>query len=172
MLFNSFEFLIFLISVFSLYWLAGGNKKLQNRILFVSGYIFYGAWDYRFLSLLLFSTCLDYYSALRISREDNARARRNWLILSVGVNLGLLGFFKYYNFFIESSVSLLTTIGLQPNLWTLKIILPIGISFYTFHGLSYVFDVYNRKIGPTRDYTDYSVFVCFFPLLVAEYLSC
>lgn len=168
MLFNSLEFAVFLIIVFSLYWfVAGNNFRVQNVILLASSYLFYGWWDYRFLFLLIFSTFLDYFTGLKIHESDSARARKVWLYISVLVNLGFLGLFKYYNFFIESFTTVLDSIGFQAHPATLSIILPVGISFYTFHGLSYVFDIYNKKITPTRNFVDYSLFVSFFPLLVA-----
>jgi alginate O-acetyltransferase complex protein AlgI len=168
LLFNSIDFAIFLPIVFALYWLIPTNRLArQNLLLLVSSYVFYGWWDYRFLFLLAFSTLLDYFSGLKIAAADSQRERKFWMILSVVVNLGFLGFFKYYNFFIESFAGLLTGLGVQANPWTLQIILPVGISFYTFHGLSYVFDCYNRKVSPVTNFIDYAVFVCFFPLLVA-----
>jgi alginate O-acetyltransferase complex protein AlgI len=168
MLFNSFEFLVFLPLVFILYWLIPIRKThLQNLLLLISSYVFYSWWDYRFLFLLVFSTLLDYYTGIKIFESKRNFTRKLWLIISVSVNLGFLGFFKYYNFFIDSFSTAITSIGLQPNIWSLKIILPVGISFYTFHGLSYVFDIYNKKIHPTYNFTNYSLFVSFFPLLVA-----
>jgi D-alanyl-lipoteichoic acid acyltransferase DltB (MBOAT superfamily) len=168
MLFNSIEFAIFFPIVFILYWfVAKNNLKAQNLILLVSSYLFYGWWDYRFLFLLIFSTFLDYFTGLKIYDAQTVRWKKIWLCISVVVNLGFLGFFKYYNFFVDSFATGLQSLGLQPNIWTLNIILPVGISFYTFHGLSYVFDIYNKKYIPTRNFVDYSVFVSFFPLLVA-----
>lgn len=117
--------------------------------------------------LLGFSTFLDYFSGLKIDQSDTPAKKKFWLILSVGLNLGFLGFFKYYNFFVESFAELLSAVGFTPHLTTLSIILPVGISFYTFHGLSYVFDIYFGKIKPTRNWIDYTLFVSFFPLLVA-----
>ncbi|HRP54767.1 MBOAT family O-acyltransferase [Agriterribacter sp.] len=130
-------------------------------------YLFYSFWDWRFLFLLAFSTFLDFFTGLRISNATSAAKRKTWLFISVFVNLGFLGFFKYYNFFIESFADLLGAMGLKAHLTTLNIILPVGISFYTFHGLSYVFDIYNNKIRPTTNWIDYALFVSFFPLLVA-----
>jgi alginate O-acetyltransferase complex protein AlgI len=140
---------------------------MQNFLLLIASYFFYGWWDYRFLFLLIFSTLLDYYTGQKIYESEGIQRKRFWLFISVIVNLGFLGFFKYYNFFIDSFSSGLNVLGFRANIWTLKIILPVGISFYTFHGLSYVFDIYNGKFKPTRDFIDYSVFVSFFPLLVA-----
>ena len=168
MLFNSFEYLIFLPVVFILYWSIKPNQyKWQNVLLIVASYIFYGWWDYRFLFLLIFSTSLDFFTGLKIFQAQTTNHKKIWLFISIFINLGFLGFFKYYNFFIDSFSELLATFGFQPNIWSLKIILPVGISFYTFHGLSYVLDIYNGKIKPTKNIIDYSLFVSFFPLLVA-----
>lgn len=168
MLFNTIEFLVFLPIVYALYWLIKSDKvKWQNILLLLSSYFFYGCWDWRFLFLLAFSTFLDFYTGLKIHRSQSNATRKTWLIISVGTNLGFLGFFKYYNFFAESFASLLENFGLHPHFATLQVILPVGISFYTFHGLSYVFDIYNRKIEPNTNPVNYSLFVSFFPLLVA-----
>src|SRR6187455_2752939 len=160
MQFDSFAFAIFFVVFFSLYWVFSKQLSIQNGLLLISSYIFYAWWDYRFLFLLIFSTLLDYVTGWKIA-QSNSRGRVIWLLISVIVNLGFLGFFKYYNFFIDSFSTLLNSAGLQANIWTLKIILPVGISFYTFHGLSYVFDIYNKKIAPTKNYIDYAVFVSF-----------
>ncbi len=168
MLFNSIEFAVFLPVVFILYWLLPRNTvKYQNILVLIASYFFYGCWDWRFLGLLSFSTLLDFYSGLRIHNSRSEGARKRWLIASVTINLGFLAYFKYFGFFVESFAELLSSNGLQAYSSTLNIILPIGISFYTFHGLSYVFDIYNRKITPTTNFIDYALFVSFFPLLVA-----
>lgn len=168
MLFNSLSFVIFLPIVFILYWFVTHKSlKAQNVLLLIASYYFYSCWDWRFLFLLAFSTFLDYFTGLKIYQSDRQLMRKIWLILSVGINLGFLGFFKYYNFFAESFADLIGQFGMRPNVSTLHIILPVGISFYTFHGLSYVFDIYNRKIEPTTNWVQYSLFVSFFPLLVA-----
>lgn len=168
MLFNSINYAIFLPVVFILYWfVTQGKLKWQNIMLLTASYFFYGCWDWRFVFLLAFSTLLDYYSGHAIYNSKTKSTKKFWLILSVAINLGFLGVFKYYNFFIESFASLLGGIGLEANLSTLQVILPIGISFYTFHGLSYVFDIYNDKIEPTTNLVNYTLFVSFFPLLVA-----
>lgn len=168
MLFNSLSFAIFFPIVFLTYWaLNKKNYKWQNIFLLLASYFFYGCWDWRFVFLLAFSTALDYFSGLKIYDSQNKATRKTWLIISVGLNLAFLGFFKYYNFFIDSFADLLRNIGFEPHYSTLNIILPVGISFYTFHGLSYVFDIYNNKIKPTRNIVDYTLFVSFFPLLVA-----
>jgi D-alanyl-lipoteichoic acid acyltransferase DltB (MBOAT superfamily) len=168
MLFNSLNFAIFLPIVFLLYWFATKeNLKFQNILLLVSSYFFYACWDWRFLFLLIFSTLLDYFTGIKMSDAKNQNLKKFWFWLSISVNLGFLGVFKYYNFFAESFASALDNIGLHVNPWTLKVILPVGISFYTFHGLSYVIDIYKDRIKAEKNFIDYSVFVSFFPLLVA-----
>jgi D-alanyl-lipoteichoic acid acyltransferase DltB (MBOAT superfamily) len=166
MLFNSFQYLLFLPFVFILYWVLK-RYIVQNAFLLVVSYFFYGCWDWRFLFLLIFSTFLDYYTGLKISESVSKKNRKSWLLISVVVNLGFLSFFKYFNFFSHSFSLLLSNVGLQVNEASLNIILPVGISFYTFHGLSYVFDIYYGKIKPTHNYINYSLFVSYFPLLVA-----
>jgi len=168
MLFNSLNFAIFLPIVFILYWFATrGNLRLQNILLLVSSYFFYACWDWRFMFLLIFSTLLDYYTGIKIHEASNHKNKKFWLWLSIGINLGFLGVFKYYNFFASSFAEGLSMLGFKANLGTLQILLPVGISFYTFHGLSYVIDIYKDRIKPERNFVDYSVFVSFFPLLVA-----
>ncbi len=168
MLFNSINFALFLPVVFLLYWFATkGNFRLQNILLLVSSYFFYACWDWRFLFLLIFSTLLDYYTGIKIHEASVRKKKLFWLWLSIGVNLGFLGVFKYYNFFAASFADGLSLMGIKANLGSLQVILPVGISFYTFHGLSYVLDLYKDRIKPERNFIDYSVFVSFFPLLVA-----
>lgn len=168
MLFNSINFAIFLPVVFVLYWLINKkNIKYQNILLLISSYFFYACWDWRFLFLLVFSTLLDYFTGLKMDDAKNLQTKKIWFWLSISINLGFLGIFKYYNFFAESFAIAISHFGLQVNPWTLKVILPIGISFYTFHGLSYVIDIYKNRIIAEKNFIDYSVFVCFFPLLVA-----
>lgn len=168
MLFNSLDFALFLPVVFILYWfVTSKNLKAQNLLLLVSSYFFYAFWDYRFLFLLMFSTVLDYYSGIRMSEAKTHRAKTTWFWLSIIINLGFLGVFKYFNFFASSFADMLALWGFKADFWTLNLILPVGISFYTFHGLSYVIDIYKDRIKPERDFINYSVFVCFFPLLVA-----
>ncbi|WP_309640878.1 MBOAT family O-acyltransferase [Flavobacterium sp.] len=168
MLFNSLNFAIFLPVVFVLYWfIANKNLKLQNLLLLVSSYFFYAFWDWRFLFLLVFSTLLDYFTGLKMSQTQNQTTKKTWFWISIIVNLGFLGVFKYYNFFAASFATAISNFGLYVNPWTLKVILPVGISFYTFHGLSYVIDIYKDRIKAEKNFIDYSVFVSFFPLLVA-----
>jgi D-alanyl-lipoteichoic acid acyltransferase DltB (MBOAT superfamily) len=133
----------------------------------ISSYYFYACWDYRFLFLLFFSTLLDFYSGLKIESAKTPKAAKQWLVLSIGINLGFLGLFKYYDFFATSFASALSDLGVEANPVLLNVILPVGISFYTFHGLSYVLDIYFNKIKAERDFVEYGVFVSFFPLLVA-----
>lgn len=168
MLFNSFSFAVFLPIVFILYWFVGKrNLGIQNVILLASSYFFYACWDYRFLFLLIFSTLLDYYTGIKMYSAQNEVKKKLWFWLSIGINLGFLGVFKYYNFFVSSFADALSILGIHTNYWTLQLILPVGISFYTFHGLSYVIDIYKNRIKPEVNFIDYSVFVSFFPLLVA-----
>ncbi len=168
MLFNSLSFAIFLPVVFILYWfVTNKNLRFQNILLLVASFFFYACWDYRFLFLLVFSIALDYFTGIKMYEARNRNMKKFWFWVSIGVNLGFLGFFKYYNFFEESFADALSLLGIKTNFWTLRIILPVGISFYTFHGLSYVIDIYKDRIKPERDFINYAVFVSFFPLLVA-----
>ncbi len=168
MLFNSLSFAIFLPIVFILYWFVlRGRKKEQNILLLASSFYFYACWDWRFLFLLVFSIGLDYFSGLQIERSKSKKTATFWLVLSIAINLGFLGFFKYYNFFADSFADLIGGLGFVVHPWTLKIILPVGISFYTFHGLSYIIDVYKKKIKAERNFIEYALFVSYFPLLVA-----
>lgn len=167
MLFNSISFAIFLPIVFILYWIFRKSRKIQNLLLLVASFYFYGCWDWRFLFLLGFSIFLDYFSGIQIEKSKTPSLRKMWLWISIGINLGFLGFFKYYNFFVESFADFLSQLGFSSNPWVLKIILPVGISFYTFHGLSYIIDVYKKRIPAENNLIDYAVFVSFFPLLVA-----
>ena len=168
MLFNSIDFAIFFPLVFLLYWfVAQKNLKLQNALIVVASYVFYGWWDWRFLSLILFSTIIDYVVGQKLRDEEKETKRKALLWTSIIVNLGFLGFFKYYNFFLENFVSAFSLFGMQINANSLNIILPVGISFYTFQTLSYTIDVYKKKLEPTQDFIAFSAFVCFFPQLVA-----
>ena len=168
MLFNSIDFAIFLPIVFILYWfVANKNLKLQNFLIVAASYLFYGWWDYRFLSLILFSTIVDYAVGQKLRTEEKQSKRKILLWTSIIVNLGFLGFFKYYNFFLENFVSAFSLFGMEINSNSLNIILPVGISFYTFQTLSYTIDVYRKKLEPTKDFIAFSAFVCFFPQLVA-----
>ncbi|WP_146947855.1 MBOAT family O-acyltransferase [Cyclobacterium qasimii] len=168
MLFNSIDFAIFLPIVFILYWLVSSKSlKLQNFLIVAASYLFYGWWDWRFLSLILFSTVVDYAIGNRLKIEGNPTKRKVLLYTSIFVNLGFLGFFKYYNFFLDNFISAFSFFGTEINASSLNIILPVGISFYTFQTLSYSIDVYKRKLEPTDDFIAFSAFVSFFPQLVA-----
>jgi len=168
MFFNSLAFAIFLPIVFVLYWFVfNKNKTTQNTLLIIASYYFYSCWDWRFLFLLVFSTFLDYYTGIRIEKSQKESGRKFWFWLSIGVNLGFLGMFKYYNFFANSFAELLQGLGLRTSPFLLDVVLPVGISFYTFHGLSYVIDIYYKRIKAEYNFIDYSLFVSYFPLLVA-----
>lgn len=168
MFFNSLAFAIFLPVVFFLYWFVfNKTKNTQNALLIIASYYFYSCWDWRFLFLLVFSTFLDYYTGIRIEKSANDKARKFWFWLSIVVNLGFLGVFKYFNFFSDSFAQLLTSVGFKASPILLNVILPVGISFYTFHGLSYVIDIYYKRIKAEYNFVDYSLFVSYFPLLVA-----
>lgn len=170
MLFNSIEFLLFLPVVFCLYWfVTNRNLRLQNALVILASYVFYGAWDWRFLGLIFLSSLVDFLIGRQMGAlPEEAERQRKWLLrLSLLVNLGLLGVFKYYNFFTDSLIDLLTSIGVEANFRTLHIILPVGISFYTFQTLSYTIDIYRGKIEPTQDPIAFFAFVSFFPQLVA-----
>ncbi|MHA3788827.1 MBOAT family O-acyltransferase [Flavobacterium hauense] len=168
MLFNSIQFAFFLPIVFLLYWWIGPkNLRKQNILLFAASYFFYACWDWRFLFLLMFSTLLDYYTGLKMEDAKSQKIKKIWFWISICINLGFLGTFKYYNFFAESFADAVSNFGLTVNPTTLNIILPVGISFYTFHGLSYVIDIYKGRITAEKNFIDYALFVSFFPLLVA-----
>lgn len=167
MLFNSFEFLLFFPIFYILYWFVF-NKKVstQNILILISSYFFYAWWDWRFLGLLALSTILDYTYGFYVNSKNRIRAKI-FLWLSIINNLGILAIFKYYNFFALQFQEILNSLHIHADVVLLNLILPIGISFYTFHGMSYIFDIYNKKQVPIKSFVDYSVFVSFFPLLVA-----
>jgi alginate O-acetyltransferase complex protein AlgI len=167
MIFNSLEFLLFLPTVFFIYWIIlKNNQKGQNIILLIASYFFYGWWDWRFLGLLALSTFLDYFYGFGVASTNKKKAKF-YLWLSIINNLGILAVFKYYNFFVEQFALGFSQLGIHAEPTLLNIILPVGISFYTFHGMSYVFDIYRDKQKPISNLIDYSLFVSFFPLLVA-----
>lgn len=183
MLFNSFAFAVFLPLVFILYWAVFNRKNvaLRNLFLLASSYLFYGWWDWRFLSLIIFSSLLDFCLGQKLASlnrcEDETtdenlhhalkRRKKRWLMVSIVVNLGFLGFFKYFGFFTESLAALLSTAGVTLSAATLNIVLPVGISFYTFQTLSYTIDIYKRQAQPTKSWIQFFAFVSFFPQLVA-----
>src|SRR5579872_2459000 len=173
MVFNSLQFLWFFPVVYGLYRacpaMFGVERGLraQNWLLLVASYYFYAAWDYRFVALLAASTIVDYTCGLAMDRITGQRRRRIVMTLSITFNLSLLGFFKYFNFFADNLAALFVALGWHPDFVTLRVLLPIGISFYTFVTMSYVIDVYRREIRPTRNFVDFAVFVAYFPHLVA-----
>lgn len=168
MLFNSLDFALFLPVVFILYWfVTKKNLKLQNLLIVVASYFFYGWWDWRFLSLLLFSTMVDYLVGRTLAVTKTPYHRKLLLWCSILVNLGFLGFFKYYNFFLDNFKQAFSFFGMEWNVSGLEIVLPVGISFYTFQTLSYTIDVYKKKLEPTKDFIAFAAFVSFFPQLVA-----
>ncbi|MGK2855851.1 MAG: MBOAT family O-acyltransferase [Thermoanaerobaculia bacterium] len=167
MLFQSFPFLfVFLPVTLLLYW-AGSSRVWRQSVLLVSSYIFYGYWDYRFCGLLLFSSVVDYVVGLQIERSGSPAGKRAWLLLSIATNLTLLGFFKYWDFFADSTNRVLSSVGMASSLPLFQIILPIGISFYTFQTMSYTIDVYRGKTQATRSLVKFLAFVSLFPQLVA-----
>ncbi len=165
MLFNSFVFLMFAVVVFALH--AALPRRFRNTFLLLSSYVFYGSWDARFLSLLLFSTLVDFAVGKRLGETQNTSLRKRLLGISLVCNLGVLAFFKYFNFFLSSAEELLRAVGLDSALPHLSIILPVGISFYTFQTLSYTIDVYRRQLKPTDSLIDFALYISFFPQLVA-----
>tara|TARA_B100000768_G_C11284815_1_gene381671 strand:- start:11383 stop:12819 length:1437 start_codon:yes stop_codon:yes gene_type:complete len=168
MFFNSIDFAIFLPIVFILYWfVTAKHLKLQNLLLVGASYFFYAFWDWRFLSLIVFSTVLDFIVGLLLEKENNQGRRKLYLLISVVVNLGFLGFFKYFNFFLENFIEVYSLFGMSLRASSLQIILPVGISFYTFQTMSYTIDVYRKNLKPTKNFIAFSAFVSFFPQLVA-----
>jgi alginate O-acetyltransferase complex protein AlgI len=168
LLFNSLVFALFLPFTFAVFWgLNRYSLKVQNFFLFIMSYLFYGWWDWRFLGLIIFSTVVDFIAGIMIDSSDDPRKRKIFLFVSMATNLTTLGFFKYYNFFIASLISGLQQVGINIDTWSLNIILPVGISFYTFQSMSYAIDIYRRELKATKDPVAFFTFVCFFPQLVA-----
>jgi alginate O-acetyltransferase complex protein AlgI len=165
MFFNSLAFALFLPTVVGLYWAS--PQRWRVPLLLTASYVFYGWWDVRFLALIMLSTVVDWFVAKRLGAMPDGARRRRWLWVSLVGNLGMLAFFKYWNFFTDSAANLLTSLGVEPNLPMLRIILPVGISFYTFQTLSYVIDVYRRDLEPEPSLVQFALFVSFFPQLVA-----
>jgi len=166
MLFVEFRFFWFFLAVFTVYWSLRRNDSRKLWLL-VCSYFFYACWNWKFLFLIMASSGLDYLVGTMLARTENPRARRGWLILSLTANLGTIAFFKYYNFFVTSAAALLAWLGLHPSLHTLNIIIPVGVSFYTFHSMSYTIDVYRRKLKPVSSILDLACFIGFFPQMVA-----
>lgn len=164
-LFHSVQFMMFFAVVFSVYWLM--PQRHRNKLLLAASYIFYASWDWRFLSLVLISTLVDYICGLQIHKTDDKRVRKLYLGLSITINLSLLCFFKYFNFFLDNLYVILHWLGLTINPISLQIILPLGISFYTFQTMSYSLDIYRKKIEPTRNFCDFALFVSYFPQMIA-----
>lgn len=166
MLFVEFRFFWFFLAVFAVYWSLRENRSRKIWLLLCS-YFFYACWNWKFLFLIMASSGLDYLVGTMLARTGNPQARRGWLILSLTANLGTIAFFKYYNFFVTSAAALLTWLGLHPSLHTLNIIIPVGVSFYTFHSMSYTIDVYRGKLKPVSSILDLACFIGFFPQMVA-----
>jgi len=168
MLFNSIDFAVFLPVVFVLYWfVAKSNLTAQNTLIVLASYIFYGWWDYRFLALIFFSSVVDFTVGYLLGTREYVKSRKFLLWISIVVNLGFLGFFKYFNFFQENFIEAFTFFGYTLKGYSLNIILPVGISFYTFQTLSYTIDVYKRRLEPTSNFISFLAYVSFFPQLVA-----
>lgn len=168
MSFVSLQFALFLPLVFLLYWFVFRQLKWQNLLLLVASYVFYGWWDWRFLCLIFFTTLCSYASGLLIEKNDGNRKLQKWISAgNIIVNLLILGVFKFYNFFVGSLATLLSQFGMSVDWPTANIILPVGISFYTFQALSYSIDIYKGKIKASRDFVAFVAFISFFPQLVA-----
>jgi alginate O-acetyltransferase complex protein AlgI len=167
MLFNTFQFAYFFAALLPIYWLLRNRFRWQNVLLLAAGYYFYACWNPKFLALLVISTLMDYWCGIMVDRIEEPRRRKMFVALSMALNLGMLGYFKYYNFFAESLQLALARGGVSVSLAQLNVVLPIGISFYTFQSMSYVIDVYRKHIKPTRNIIEFATFVSFFPHLVA-----
>lgn len=168
MLFNSFEFLLFLPIVFLLYWFVFKSRKIQNLFLVIASYVFYGWWDWRFLFLIAITSICSYASGILLEHYEGRR-KWQWTVsfANITLNLLILGVFKYYNFFMDSLEAVFRSAGYQIDWVTLDVILPVGISFYTFQALSYTIDVYKKKLPATHDIVEFFAYICFFPQLVA-----
>ena len=165
MTFNSITFFGFLVIILCLYYVL--THRWQNRMLLVAGYVFYGWWDARFLLLLALTTAVDYTVAQQIEDAGNRNSARRWLWVSIITNLSILGFFKYFNFFVDSTAGMLEWLGFRASLPTIRILLPVGISFYTFKEMAYTIDVYRGQLKACRNFVDFALFVSYFPELVA-----
>ena len=167
MLFNTFHFAYFFAILFPAYWILRKHYKAQNLLLLLAGYYFYACWEWRFLGLLIFSTVMDFACGLAVDRIEEPKKRKTFVAISMVLNLGMLGYFKYMNFFAASMQVALAKMGWNVPLWHIQVVLPIGISFYTFQSMSYVIDVYRKDIKPTKNLLEFATFVSFFPHLVA-----
>lgn len=167
MLFNSLDFAVFFPIIFVIYWLVAQNKTARNILLLVASYVFYGWWDWRFLFLIFISSLVDFMIGQSINNASTKKKKKIFLLVSLIVNLGFLCYFKYANFFIETFVDSFRLFGKELEVSTLNIILPVGISFYTFQTLSYTIDIYRKQLEPTKDALSFFTFVAFFPQLVA-----
>lgn len=168
MLFNSIDFAVFLPIVFILYWFVlQKNLRIQNFLLLIASYFFYGLWDWHFLSLIIFSSFIDFFIGLGLYKYKNIKTRKFLLFTSIFINIGFLAVFKYFNFFVDNFIQAFSLFGIEMHKTTLNIILPVGISFYTFQTLSYSIDIYRKKLTPTKDIIAFFAFVSFFPQLVA-----
>lgn len=167
MLFNSLQFFVFFSCVWVAYWTIHKNIQLRNILILAASYYFYASWDWRFLSLIIISTITDYYCGKKIYESESSSLRKFYLIVSILVNIGILATFKYFDFFVSSLIDLFNLLGIQTNHYTLYIILPVGISFYTFQTLSYTIDIYKKQFQPTNNLLNFAAFVAFFPQLVA-----
>ncbi len=167
MAFNSFQYALLLFAVVTAFWTLRNHPRLRLGLLLIASYVFYGFWDWRFLGLLALSTVVDFAVGVGLGRTEDGSRRRRLLVASVGTNLGILGFFKYFDFFIDSFAEISAQLGLSLGRPVLEVVLPVGISFYTFQTMSYAIDVYRRNLEPTRDLLAFAVYVSFFPQLVA-----
>ncbi len=158
--FATLEFAVFMVVVYLPYLVM--NHRQQNYFLLVASYFFYAAWDWRFLSLILISTIVNYWVGLALEQTQDVKKRRGYLITALVTSLGILAAFKYFGFFVESMVALLELFGFQPDIPILSLVLPVGISFYTFQTLSYTIDVYKKEIQPTRHFFDFALYVASF----------
>ena len=166
MIFTEFRFVFFFVAVFGVYWTLT-SLPARKLWLLIASYAFYAAWDWRFLSLIVVSTLVDYIAGLQLVKEETALGRRFWVIASVVTNLGMLGFFKYFGFFLDSAEQFFDLLGLAYSRPSLTVILPVGISFFTFQTMSYSIDIYRRRLPATHNLLDLALFVAFFPQLVA-----
>ena len=167
MSFASLEFLAFLPVVFALYWLLRGHLRFQNVFLLLASYVFYGWWDWRFLALIAFTSLSAFVAGIAVENASSRRSKRVWCLIGLSLNLVVLGVFKYYNFFADSVADVFSLLGFVPDWATLNMVLPVGISFYTFQALSYIIDVRRGVVRATHNAVDFFAYISFFPQLVA-----